>query len=58
MSPAAITAKIHQPLDIHGYFPAPVTFDDVVVLDHLTDPIHVVTAEVVAVHRVGKINRI
>ena len=52
MTPAPVTTEIHQPFDIHRYLPASVTFDHVIGLDHLTQLIDIVTAEIVAVHRI------
>jgi hypothetical protein len=58
MAPATIAAKIHKPLDIHGHFSTPVTLYDIIAFDHCADAIHIVAAEVVTIHRVGKINRV
>jgi hypothetical protein len=37
MANTAITAQIHQPLDVHGHFTAQIAFDHVVLVDDLTD---------------------
>ena len=38
MPQAAITAKIHQALDIHGYFASQITFDFIAFVDYIANP--------------------
>ena len=37
MAEPAVAAQIHEPLDVYGDFPAPVTLDGVVPVNHLAD---------------------
>jgi hypothetical protein len=54
----SVTAQIGQPLDIHGHLAPTITFNDILVLKDLPDPVDVVTIQIVTVHGVRKIHLI
>jgi hypothetical protein len=56
MTTPSITSKVSQSLDIHGYFPPTVTFNDILIFENLPDPVYILTIQIIAVHGVGKIN--
>ncbi len=55
MTTAAIATEIHQSLDIHGNFPTPVTFNDIIAFDDLSDSGYILSVEIITVHLIGKI---
>jgi hypothetical protein len=58
MTPATVAAKIHESLDIHGDCTSSITFDNKFGLYNISNTGNVISAQVVAVHRVWKINGI
>jgi hypothetical protein len=58
MTPATVTAEIREAFDIHGDFSSSITFDNIFGLDNLSNTGNVISAQVIAVHRMWKINGI
>ncbi len=44
MSSPAVTTKIHETFDVHGYFASSVTFDDIVIFNNGSNSIHIISA--------------
>ncbi len=56
MASPAVTAQVHQAFDVHRDFTPAVTLYNEISLDDLSYARYVITAEVIAVHGIGKIN--
>jgi hypothetical protein len=55
MPPSSVTPKVRQSLYVHGYFPSTITFDYILVFKYLSDPVDVITVEIVTIHGERKI---
>jgi hypothetical protein len=55
VTPATITPKVHEPLDVHGDFAPFITLNDNVVFDNRPDPVDIVGAQVIAVHLIRQV---
>ena len=58
MTSATVAAKIREALNIHGDFSSSITFDNIFGLYNLSNTGNIISAQVITVHRVWKINGI
>jgi hypothetical protein len=56
MAPASITSDISKPLDIHRDLSPAIALNNVFILNHFADTIHIVATEIVAAHCVWEIH--
>ena len=58
MPPSPVTSKIRKPLYIHRDFTTKITLDDKFILNDLSDSIHILSIQIIAVHCMGKVDLI
>jgi hypothetical protein len=52
---SSITPKIHKPLDVHGDFTPPITFNNKVVFNNCPDPVDIIRTQIIAIHLIGQV---
>jgi hypothetical protein len=55
MTATSITTQVSQSFDIHGYFPSPVTLNDVLFFKYLPYPVDILATQIIAIHGKWKI---
>ncbi len=55
MTSSTITPQVSQSLDVHGHFSTAITLYNILFLENLTNPVNIVTIQIIAVHGKWKI---
>jgi hypothetical protein len=55
MTTTPVTSRVSQPLDVHGDFTPTITFNGILIFEYLSNPVYIVTIEIVTIHGERKI---
>ncbi len=58
MATAPVTSKVHKPFNIHRDLTSSITFNDVITFNNNTDTVDIISAQIITVHLIRKIDLI